>query len=58
MQKKINSDSVFNETLDIKEDKKPSRYWKIIIADDDKQVHSSTRIVLNDLIFEDKKIKF
>ena len=38
--------------------KKTSGAWKIIIADDDKQVHSSTRIVLKDLIYEDKKINF
>ena len=59
MQNTMESDSIFNETLNIKNDKKkPSGAWKIIIADDDKQVHSSTRIVLKDLIYEDKKINF
>ena len=58
MQSNMESDSIFNDSGDISEQKETGRYWKVIIADDDEQVHSSTKIVLSDLIFEDKKINF
>ncbi len=35
-----------------------AEFWKIIIADDDASVHSSTRIVLSDLVFSGKGLKF
>ena len=31
--------------------------WKIVIADDDDQVHSMTKIILNDISFEGRSIK-
>jgi PleD family two-component response regulator len=32
--------------------------WNILIVDDEKIVHESTKMVLNDFIFENKKINF
>ena len=58
MQKNNISDSIFNDLYDSPEQTKTEKYWKVIIADDDKQVHSSTKIVLSDLIFDNKKINF
>ena len=58
MHNNMESDSIFNDIPESMEQKKLERYWKVIIADDDEHVHSSTRIVLSDLIFEGKKINF
>ncbi len=32
--------------------------WKIVIADDDEEVHSLTRLVLSDFVFEGKGLHF
>ncbi len=52
------NDSIFNNSLADSKTVIPDKFWKVIIADDDKQVHSSTRIVLSDLVYEGKKINF
>ncbi len=62
---KKDSDLLFNDNESIPGDSEAiekslhiSKPWKVIIADDDIQVHSSTRIVLSDLIYDDRKINF
>jgi response regulator RpfG family c-di-GMP phosphodiesterase len=37
---------------------KPARKWKILIVDDEKDVHSTTKLVLDDVIFEDGSLEF
>ncbi|HOJ63209.1 MAG TPA: DUF3369 domain-containing protein [Spirochaetota bacterium] len=39
-----------------KSDKK--EYWKILIVDDDKEVHTITKLVLNNLSFKEKYLQF
>lgn len=36
----------------------PLGYWNILIVDDEKIVHESTKMVLNDFVFQQKKINF
>lgn len=36
----------------------PEDFWKVLIVDDDMGVHSVTKFVLADLVFEGKKIQF
>lgn len=33
-------------------------YWKVLIIDDEKDIHSVTKFALDDYIFENKKLKF
>lgn len=40
------------------EEKVSSETWKILICDDEKEVHSITKTVLSDFIFKQKKIEF
>ncbi|BBE31196.1 phosphodiesterase [Tepiditoga spiralis] len=35
-----------------------NKYWKVLIIDDDEDVHTITKMVLKDLKFENKKLKF
>ncbi len=43
---------------DKKEQKEIKEYWKILIIDDEEDIHSVTKFALDDYIFEDKKLKF
>ncbi|MBN2796048.1 MAG: DUF3369 domain-containing protein [Clostridia bacterium] len=36
----------------------PLGYWNILIVDDEKIVHESTKMVLNDFVFQQKRINF
>lgn len=36
----------------------PERYWKVIIADDDEEVHAVTRLALEDFEFEGRPLEF
>jgi response regulator RpfG family c-di-GMP phosphodiesterase len=33
-------------------------FWKVLIVDDEPDIHSTTKLVLDDFVFEDKKLKF
>lgn len=39
------------------EDAEPEKYWKIVIADDEEEVHAMTRMVLKKFEFEGQKIE-
>ncbi len=39
-------------------DLKPKKPWKIIIADDEVEVHNVTKMVLNDYVFEGRSLEF
>ena len=45
-----------DDTEDKVEEK--NQYWKVLIVDDDEDVHTITKMVLKDLKFEKKKLKF
>jgi len=38
--------------------KAQEEYWKVLIVDDEPDVHSTTKLVLEDFLFEDKGLKF
>ncbi|MBF0345397.1 MAG: response regulator [Nitrospirae bacterium] len=48
------------EILFAKEDKRPSAagYWKVMIIDDELDIHSTTRMALGRLTFQNKKVHF
>ncbi|MDN7127799.1 response regulator [Pseudidiomarina terrestris] len=57
----MSSDFIFaNEPLEpAKEDKPSSRTkWKLLIVDDEKEVHAVTRLALMDVVFEDAGLEF
>lgn len=39
-------------------DQSPSKGWKILIVDDDVEVHNVTKLALRDFLFEDKPLSF
>jgi signal transduction histidine kinase len=39
-------------------EKKPHRFWKVMVIDDEKSVHDITSLALKDFVFADKKITF
>lgn len=45
-------------SADKKADVLPKKPWKIIIADDEAEVHNVTRMVLNDYVFEGRSLNF
>lgn len=47
--------SVLSKIIDDVESRKP---WKIMLVDDDKEVHQATRMVLKTLTFEDRPLTF
>lgn len=49
---------VFADDTDAEQLKEYKEPWKIIIADDDDEVHDVTRMVLEDTVFEERKIHF
>ncbi len=57
--KKDNDVFMFNDDEDVAADNKESMKapLKIIISDDDEEVHIITKLVLNDYIFDDRKIE-
>jgi len=48
----------FEETAHDFRNKETGEPWKIIIADDQEEVHSVTKLVLDDFSFEGRKLKF
>ncbi len=36
----------------------PSETWKVLIVDDDPEIHQVTKLVMNDVTFEDKPLQF
>ncbi|BBE31197.1 hypothetical protein OSSY52_13380 [Tepiditoga spiralis] len=51
----MNDNLIFSDEDDFpKLEEKP---WKILIADDDHSIHAMTKLVVNDIIFENKKIQ-
>ena len=55
MQEIKESDSILSNIPDSIKRKEPHKYRKVIIDNgDDEQVHSSRKIVLSDLVFEEK----
>lgn len=53
-------DLQLKQTKTLTEDtaKNPAKTWKIIIADDEGEVHNVTRMVLNDYTFEGRSLEF
>ncbi|MEC4989980.1 MAG: response regulator [Oscillatoria sp. PMC 1068.18] len=52
-----NQDLVFAEE-DTTESSSSETYWKLLIVDDDAQVHKVTQLALKNFVFENKKIEF
>ncbi|WP_455755601.1 EAL domain-containing protein [Sulfurimonas sp.] len=44
------------EVLEV--DKTDKDLWDVLVVDDDKEVHSFTKLALHDFVFNDKKLKF
>jgi response regulator RpfG family c-di-GMP phosphodiesterase len=49
---------IFAKELEQPETQKQSPAWKILIADDEKEVHSVTKMVLYDYTFDGKRLEF
>ncbi|MFZ5987983.1 MAG: response regulator, partial [Bacillota bacterium] len=48
----------FEEADDNKVEAAPERKWKVMIIDDDQEVHNVTKLVLNDFVFKNAGIEF
>ncbi len=51
-------EEIFFAEEELEEDNNQREAWKIILVDDEPEVHEVTKMALNDLIFEGKKIIF
>jgi response regulator RpfG family c-di-GMP phosphodiesterase len=55
------SSELFAESIDVEQDKKPHvvrEPWNVLIVDDEEQVHSITKLVLDRYLFEGRKLRF
>lgn len=52
------SDIIFADEITPPDDTNDNTPWKIIIADDDNEVHTITRLVLEDYILYERKVEF
>lgn len=48
---------LFAEESPVEEPSRPLQPWRILVADDDDEVHTVTRMVLRDLVFENRGIE-
>lgn len=48
----------FDETSDNTDKKLDLQKWKVLIVDDDQEVHTVTKLVLNDFVFKNARIEF
>lgn len=53
-----NEDFIIFDEENLEEDKNRELSWKVIIADDEEEIHKVTKIVFESFCFEEKKIKF
>lgn len=49
---------IFDDEVESTETELPDNFWKIMIVDDDPEVHNVTKMVLSDLQFLGKKVQF
>jgi response regulator RpfG family c-di-GMP phosphodiesterase len=54
----MNDDFLFANDSDEEEEILSIGSWKVIIVDDEPEVHAVTKLALNDFIFQDKKLEF
>ncbi len=47
-----------NEQTPLKEKAEEVDYWKVMIVDDETEIHEVTRLALEDFVFEGKRLKF
>ncbi|MFC6439949.1 response regulator [Bowmanella sp. JS7-9] len=51
-------DFLFADEQDDALDDVPKKSWKILIVDDEKEIHTVTRLALNDFVFQDRSLEF
>jgi len=49
---------IFADELTTESAPQPDEYWKVLVVDDEPQVHTVTKLVLRDLTFKGRKIEF
>ncbi|MBN1970624.1 MAG: hypothetical protein JXR48_06500 [Candidatus Delongbacteria bacterium] len=49
-------DKLFSDSDHESEEILSDQHWKLLIADDDREVHDVTKLVLSDLVFDNKKL--
>ncbi|MBW3695366.1 EAL domain-containing protein [Vibrio sp. T187] len=49
--------SIIEDVSDTPENEPPTRTWRILVVDDDKDVHQATKLALKDLIVEDRTLE-
>ena len=52
------SDELFFSEEDVEEETEPLDTWKVMVVDDDPEVHSVTKMVLSDIIYRGKGLSF